>query len=48
MDDEEEEEKEVEEVEDMLEYYMQRAAGAQAEAERVLEGLCVCSKSSVK
>jgi len=38
MDDEEEEEKEVEEIEDMLEYYMQRAAGAQAEAQRVLEG----------
>ena len=39
MDDEEEEEREMEEVEDLLEYYMQRAAGVQSEAERVLAGV---------
>ena len=39
MDDEEEEEREMEEVEDLLEYYMQRAAGVQSEAERVLAGI---------
>lgn len=39
MDDEEEEEKELEEVEDLLEYYMQRAAGIESEVERVLAGM---------
>jgi len=38
MDDEEEEERELEEVEEMLEYYMKRAAGVQSEAERILAG----------
>lgn len=34
----EEEERELEEAEDLLEYYLQRATGAQSEAERLLEG----------
>ena len=38
MDDEEEMEREVEEVEDMLEYYMQRSAGVHSEAGRILAG----------
>ena len=38
MDDAEMEEREVEETEDLLEYYLQRAAGTQSEAERLLAG----------
>lgn len=38
MDDAEMEEQEVEETEDLLEYYLQRAAGTQSEAERLLAG----------
>ena len=38
MDDADEEEREVEETEDLLEYYLQRAAGTQSEAERLLAG----------
>lgn len=38
MDEAEEEEREVEEVEDLLEYYLQRAAATQSEAERLLDG----------
>ena len=38
MDDAEKEEREVEETEDLLEYYLQRAAGTQSEAERLLAG----------
>ena len=34
----EEEEYEVEEVEDLMEYYLQRASAAQSEAERLLAG----------
>ncbi|KAI8477146.1 MAG: Mg2+ transporter protein, partial [Monoraphidium minutum] len=36
--DQEEEERELEEVEDLLEYYLQRASGTASEAERQLEG----------
>ena len=38
MEEAEEEEREVEEVEDLLEYYLQRAAATQSEAERLLDG----------
>ena len=38
MDDAEMEERELEETEDLLEYYLQRAAGTQSEAERLLAG----------
>jgi hypothetical protein len=38
MNDAEMEEQEVEETEDLLEYYLQRAAGTQSEAERLLAG----------
>lgn len=38
MNDAEMEEREVEETEDLLEYYLQRAAGTQSEAERLLAG----------
>lgn len=38
MDDVEEQERELEEVEDMLEYYMQRAGITLAETDRVLAG----------
>ena len=36
MDDADAEEREVEETEDLLEYYLQRAAGTRSEAERLL------------
>ena len=38
MEEEEEEEREIEEAEDLLEYYLQRAATTQSEAERLLAG----------
>ena len=38
MDDAETEERELEETEDLLEYYLQRAANTQSEAERLLAG----------
>ncbi len=38
MDDAEMEERELEETEDLLEYYLQRAANTQSEAERLLAG----------
>eukprot|EP00210_Caulerpa_lentillifera_P009143 g8717.t1 len=38
MEDEEEAEKEIEEIEDMLEYYMQRSATVESETERILAG----------
>ena len=38
MDDAEMEERELEETEDLLEYYLQRAANTQGEAERLLAG----------
>ena len=38
MEEAEEEAQELEEAEDLLEYYLQRAAGTQSEAERLLAG----------
>lgn len=37
----EEEEQEIEEVEDLLEYYLQKASATQDEAERLLAGLFI-------
>lgn len=38
MEEAEEEERELEDTEDLLEYYLQRAAATQSEAERLLDG----------